>query len=90
MADATRTVRSVEKTVTVDEDVVTLTMTVDEAYVLRAILSRVHGDPTDSPRKHSREVWLALRGVGVTFENAYESYGLLSGGIYFAEYPNGA
>lgn len=84
MADATRTTRSV------DEDVVTLTMTVDEAKTLRALLFNVGGCPYDSPRKHSSSISGALDSAGIPVGGSREARNLLSGSVYFAPYPNGA
>lgn len=58
MADATRTTHSVEQTVTVNEDVVVLTMTPDEASAVFALLRGTHGPV--------RNVVFALMSAGVT------------------------
>lgn len=68
MADATRTTRSVEKTVTVDEDVVVLTLTVHEAKTLRTVVAHVAG-PTDGPRGDMDNVSKALYAADLGRDN---------------------
>ena len=61
MADAKR----FDNTRTVRETGVTLTLTDDEAGTLRAILSRISGSPTHSPREHADTIAAALNKAGV-------------------------
>lgn len=78
MAEAIRT----EKVVRVDT--VTLTLSIDEAEALRAVVGSVWGDENDSPRKHIDAIWNALRDAGVP--NVLAS--LVSEEIRFDNYPD--
>lgn len=51
------------KTVEVEEPVITLTMSKDEAETLRDVLGRVGGNPNTTRRKHAFEVLVALTEV---------------------------
>lgn len=89
MADATRTPRATEQTVTVNEDVVTLTLSVDEAKTLFTVVTRVSGSRLDSPCRYADRVYTALISAGIDFHTAQPVRLLTSGEIHFANYPNG-
>lgn len=75
MADATRktVTKTVEKVVTeeVEENVITLTLSEDEAAFLRVILHRVGGHPKTSLRTHEAPINKALANAGVELDRDY-------------------
>jgi hypothetical protein len=79
--------REVKKTIEVDvqEDVITLTLSKDEAETLSEITFRhVSGSSTDSPRQHSDAIHEALRAAGV---DQHALAGHARGRIHFEDYP---
>lgn len=60
MATATRETKSVEKIETVEEKVVILTLTEDEAKTLKSLIFRADGDVRTSYNKHLRDIRFAL------------------------------
>lgn len=97
MATATNTyeTRTVQKTITVEERVptITLTLSTDEAETLRAILCRISGSPDSSPREHTDFIDEALRDAGVRdWALAGHPHELVNdernySGILFDDYP---
>jgi hypothetical protein len=73
----------VKKTVQVPKDI-TLTLTIDEAVALQAVLWKVGGDPYTSPRGYLEKIHEAL---DVIIRKPQEHIDLMrltySGGIYF-------
>lgn len=67
-----------------DEIMVAMLLTMDEAEALSAILAKVGGDPVDSARKHSDSVQALLHNVGIDWyeTSAYKQMSD-SGSIYF-------
>lgn len=87
MAAAVKSSREVKKLVEVDvqEDVITLTLSKDEAEFLLGLMYRhVTGNSTDSPRKHGNAICDALDDAGV---DKYAVMGLGTGLVHFREYP---
>lgn len=64
MATATLTTTPIEVTVTRHEGTVTLVLTKDEAKTLRAVTSKIGGEPDTSRRKHMNAIARALIKVG--------------------------
>lgn len=67
-------------------NLVDLLLTAEEADCLAAVLSRVAGSPTDSPRKHQQAVTQALQGIGLEY-NKTDADGMLNGTLHFRDYP---
>jgi hypothetical protein len=73
----------------VSDGSILLTLTPDEADMLAAVLGKIGGSPSDSPRRHQESIRNALRRVGLNYDSA-ASWPLLSGHLRFGDYPRPA
>jgi hypothetical protein len=64
MAQAKSDTRKVKKTIEVDEEVITLELTRDEAEAVQALLSRTNS----VNQEHTYKVWDSLRDLGINGE----------------------
>lgn len=58
--------KAVSETQTIRVDVITLTLSSEEANTLRSILMHIGGSETKSPREHADSIATALNRAGVT------------------------
>ncbi|MFB7027165.1 MULTISPECIES: hypothetical protein [unclassified Streptomyces] len=65
MAESKRTTITQEVTETKKVLAVTLTLTIEEAEALQALVGSITGDAVRSPRKHTDSVYHALKGAGI-------------------------
>ena len=71
MASANIHTKQVEKTVIVQEEIVTLELSREEAQLLTDVLSRIGGCPRNSRRKFATEIERVLRENGVEYQSSF-------------------
>ncbi|WP_035800352.1 hypothetical protein [Kitasatospora mediocidica] len=88
MATAEKSFREVKKMVEVDvhEDVITMTLSREEAETLRFLFEKIGGSPTNSPRRHIDAMKIALSGAGAIRSELAIQSGRFDA-IYFKDYP---
>ncbi|MCY0941894.1 hypothetical protein [Streptomyces antarcticus] len=90
MADAKRTIITQEIKTIEKVSAFSLTMTIDEAEALTAILVKVAGSMTNSPRKHTNAVLMSLEKAHVRdWEAPGHPFSLLAsraGGLEFKDF----
>jgi hypothetical protein len=86
MADCIRSTRQREVTTVVEEEVLTLTLSREEARVLKTLLMRVTGSMTKSPRGLCDRMERALSRAGVSSSSVIEPGALASGNLRFRDY----
>jgi hypothetical protein len=69
MATVERQTRSVEVTITEEREVVVLTLSSEEAQVLVDVYAVLGGDPDLSNRRHTSQVYEALRAAGFRYRS---------------------
>ncbi|WBP87023.1 hypothetical protein [Kitasatospora cathayae] len=82
---------SIEKQGTLTETTVALTLSLQEAEFLAAVLARIGGDPLNSPRKHQKSISYALHddaGVRWGIGASRHASALSEGRIMFDNYPD--
>lgn len=86
------------KSTTVDKEVVkvekvkvvTLTLSIEEAAALKAVVGSITGSPFDSPRKYTNSIYHALQRAGVTNGSNSVVNRQLSGMLTFSDTPRRA
>lgn len=66
MAEAKRTIIEQEFTEKKRVPAVTLTLTIEEAEALHAVVGSISGDAKSSPRKHTDGLYYALKRAGIS------------------------
>lgn len=80
MATAEKTTKEVTKTVTVDETIIELDLSLEEATTLFTITQNIGGSDTSSRRKHMTRIQNALYNTGLV-KNLLDN--VVDGSIYF-------
>lgn len=79
MAQATKTIATREVITKIEEEVVIITLTKNEAETLLGICGRVTGDYYYSRQKHVENIWDALQDAGVDPDAANEDFAFGAG-----------
>jgi hypothetical protein len=90
MAEAVSHMSSVQKTVTVQEKVYTLSLSEQEVSTLVAIFSRIGGSPALSARGNVSRIIEALNKAGAPHYTNVKEHDYISGSITFYDYSEGA